>query len=78
MSRSPCTRCTAAPTAASRGGKALATAYLVYAQVMRYERDRMRLPAEARYRSFLVDYARRCATFSRRTSPTTWASRSSG
>ena len=38
-------------------GKALATAYLVYAQVMRYERDRMRLPAEARYRSFLVDYA---------------------
>jgi CRP-like cAMP-binding protein len=38
-------------------GRALATAYLVYAQVMRYERDRMRLPAEARYRSFLVDYA---------------------
>lgn len=37
--------------------RAMSTAYLVYAQAMRYERDRMRLPAEARYRSFLIDYA---------------------
>ena len=38
-------------------GRALATAYLVYAQILRYERDRMRGLPEARYRSFLADYA---------------------
>ncbi len=37
-------------------GRALATAYLIYAQILRYERDRMRALPEARYRSFLVDF----------------------
>lgn len=37
--------------------KVFATAYRLYALFIRRERDRMRLPPEQRYRSFLRDYA---------------------